>query len=138
MKTRFYKNVRWLEPFFAKTKGLLPLHKVELVMGFQVPLDRCEIINGRCLKDDQGRCTITLRIMNQVWRVNMNSTFTGVKHTRRSIYSILCDFAHELAHVKHWDHTPEHWELECRITRRFISELKRREITNVDNWRRPK
>ena len=36
---------------------------------------------------------------------------------------MLGDFAHELAHVVHWEHTPEHWELECLIQMRFTAHL---------------
>ena len=135
MKTRFHKTVKWLEPFFQKAKGLVPLHKVHVVKGFVIPLGKIECIDGQMTKYEGGKIVITLRTHNQIQRANQNGTNTSYIHKRRMICDILLTFAHELAHLKEWEHTPEHWELECKIIRRFISELKRRDIKDVTTRR---
>jgi hypothetical protein len=38
---------------------------------------------------------------------------------------ILRSLAHELAHICHWRHTPEHNELECRLLISFMRRLKK-------------
>jgi predicted metal-dependent hydrolase len=32
--------------------------------------------------------------------------------------------AHELAHLEHWDHTPDHKHLECILMSAFMTRLK--------------
>ena len=36
----------------------------------------------------------------------------------------LCFLAHELAHLRHWDHTPDHKSLEVIISQVFMNKLK--------------
>jgi len=38
---------------------------------------------------------------------------------------MLVHLAHELAHLVHEDHTPEHKKLECKLIRLFMSRLKK-------------
>jgi len=135
--TKFNKDVAWLEPFFLKAKGLVPIQKITKIRGFSVPLDKIECIDGQMTKYlPGGPIVITLRTHNQLHRANQNGTNTAYRHKRRMICDMLLTLAHELAHLKHWEHTPEHWELECKIVRRFISELKRQGIKDVTT-RRP-
>jgi hypothetical protein len=136
-KTKFNKNVAWLEPFFAKAKGLVPIHKVSAIKGFSVPLEKTECVDGQMTKHEDGYIVITLRTHNQILRANQNGTNTAYRHKRRMICDVLLVLAHELAHLKYWEHTPEHWELECKIIRRFISELKRRGVKDITT-RKPK
>jgi len=37
---------------------------------------------------------------------------------------VLITLAHELAHLKHWEHTPEHFKLQTQILARFAKVLK--------------
>lgn len=136
METKYYKHVKWLEPFIQKAKGLAPIHKLSIVKGFSIPFSLGqEMTNASCITFDHKTYTLAVRTHNQVFQLNKNGTFSGKKHMRRPIYDILGDVAHELAHLVCWEHAPEHWELECKIQRRFISELKRRGVTDVTTRR---
>ena len=137
MKTKFHKNVTWLEPFFQAAKGLVPLHKIKIIKGFSVAYSvGLEVTGASCSTETARSFTIAIRTHNQNFRRNDNGTFSPKRHKRRYIYDILGDFAHELAHVVEWDHTPEHWLLECKIQRRFISKLKDYDLKEVTT-RRP-
>ena len=40
-----------------------------------------------------------------------------------TLIELLCTLAHELAHIKHWQHTPHHKMLENHLTTLFMQKL---------------
>lgn len=46
------------------------------------------------------------------------------KIKKYSTIDLLSTLAHELAHLEHWDHTPDHKHLECVILQVFMVQLK--------------
>ena len=46
-----------------------------------------------------------------------------VKYRPYTALELLCTLAHELAHIKHWDHTCHHKMLENHITTIFMQKL---------------
>lgn len=138
MDTQFYKTVAWLEPFLYATAGLIPISKIKVVKGFSVPYSvGFEVTGASCSTDTHRSYTISIRTHSQMFKRNANGTFSPKRHRRRYIYDILGDFAHELAHVVHWEHTLEHWLLECKLQRRFISKLREYGVPEV-TLRNPK
>jgi len=132
MKAKFYKNVVWLEPFFYTAKGLVPLSKVRTIRGYSVSyVTGHEATNASCVTETSRTFDINILTHHQRFQINDNGTYSPKRHRRRIAYDMLGDFAHELAHVVHWEHTPEHWLLECKIQRRFISLIKKWEVTEV-------
>lgn len=79
-----------------------------------------------------GRPNTRNKIYGQLWTYKNGSKRMSLyvnyfRKNKKKYYStidILCTFAHELAHLNHWDHTPEHKILEATLTTLFMSKLK--------------
>lgn len=79
-----------------------------------------------------GRPNTKNQIYGQLWTYKNGSKRMSLyvnyfKKDKKKYYStidILCTLAHELAHLEHWDHTPEHKILECTLITMFMGKLK--------------
>jgi hypothetical protein len=115
--TKFFNNVKWLEPFFNSAKGLVPLEKVKYVKGYKV-VDKNARNFGGLLRKNYKSYNITLKIFD----ANDREEFIAV---------ILDTLAHELAHVVHWEHTPDHLKLQAKILVRFATVAKQLDIEDT-------
>jgi len=68
----------------------------------------------------RGKYSISIQTRRKVHE--LDGTYK-VRHFTR--IELLCTLAHELAHLLDLDHTPDHKELECRITGIFMRKLKK-------------
>lgn len=119
--TKFSKGVAWLEPFYKEVEHFLPKRKkIIAVKGYS----RREGQNGSlgcALTDSKEReYTITL----QAWTI----IYSG-KRVPYMAYYMLEVFAHEIAHVVHWDHEHKHMELSSKILRKFARKAKRDKLS---------
>jgi hypothetical protein len=130
---KFSKNVEWLRPFADKAANLIPLKKLVQVKGYRVPLENLAQIEGQCVtRDNHKSHIITLRIFkNEQKKVGYNK-FTAYKQSRSRVSTILETFAHELAHIKHWEHNPAHWKLQAQIQMRFASLLQSWDVQDIE------
>ena len=112
MGVRLYKEVLWLAPYLQAARGLVSTRGLTKVMGYQVAADSDEVVYGRLWKYEDGRRVITVA--------------TRLPDGKRIRFAdVLQVFAHELAHLKYWEHTPKHWELENKIAARFARVAER-------------
>jgi hypothetical protein len=118
--TKLTKDVRWLEPYLRSASRLVPTHRLKAIRGFTVRAEE-DFHFGRILTPDFKSFTMTLALREQV----------GRRVSPRYIVDILQTFAHELAHLKHWEHTPEHWALEAKIAARFAKVAKRLKLPDM-------
>ena len=135
---KYQTDVLWLKPFVDSTKDLIPLKQLQTVSGFKVTLGKLEQSDGNCLKC--GRYyDITLRTWQQVFSDDKECGHPyAFKHKRVWLSTLLTALAHELAHLRHWDHDIKHFELQSKILRRFVRVLKNKEVTNTYTTRRIK
>jgi len=120
---KYTKNVRWLQPFVESTASLVPLKNLKSIRGYRVPKGKQERAYGS-LTDDSGVYSMALRLQSVPKKKSdpyVDSTLSGV---------LEC-LAHELAHLVHWQHTVEHFELQARILLRFCSILTQEKIDDT-------
>lgn len=122
---KYQQQVAWLEPFVKVSRGLVPLHKLRQVRGYRIPLGKREFTDGTCLTTNFKCFHINVKTHYQNMQHAGNNRLYADSHTPLPIYDVLNTLAHELAHLKEWDHTPAHWRLENRILRRFIRILEK-------------
>jgi hypothetical protein len=102
----------WLEPFVKSVAHLVPLHRINRIRGYSVPIDKGELQDAAItLPDKKRKYNINIRIKNNDY----------IKGKQRNAYTaqILSHLSHELAHIKHWDHSPKHLMLEAKILLKF-------------------
>jgi len=124
----FDPSVRWLEPFYKSAQDLVR-GNLRRIKGYRVPLDkehRCEAQITHYTEGSKSWYVISLA--THVHKIDKGWKKDSIKIAGY----LLRDFAHELAHTRHFEHTVKHFALECRIERRFIRVLKEFKITNTD------
>lgn len=110
------KNMQWAEPYIEFVRHQVNLDKVLEVKGYEVPKGRkCQVL-GRC--HPKGRkYTITMMLAEQGTPVTMNNALETL--------------AHELAHVKEWEHSPKHLELTANILADFARVAEVEEVKDL-------
>lgn len=124
MSIKYSKNVLWLKPFVSLTKNLVPLNKVKSIKGYKVKKGCLERAYGSTVRDSEGKYSVNLKIYD----LKENKQ----KYKGSMVSTILDTLAHELAHTKTgFDHTPEHYELTCRIALKFSKILEKNGIMDT-------
>lgn len=117
------KELEWVRDYVYSAKHILPhlkqLKRISIRKANKKHIMRC---HGSCNKyADSSHFRITLY-------VNYSSVDCYeplvVKIYHYSKIDILRFLAHELAHLEHWDHTPDRMFLECSILSIFMTKLK--------------
>jgi hypothetical protein len=126
MRTKFTKPVEWLVPFYDSVLDLVPADRILKIYNYRVPLSKTEHYDGLCHKYTGTK-----------W-FDIALPLDGHVHSKRKRYeplemqAILANFAHELAHTVHWEHTAEHFELTALIMLRFYYVMKQIGIIDTD------
>ena len=106
----------WMAPFILAAKGLVPITKLRGVEGYKTRGVGQDFTQGCTTLYDNGLYTISLA-------THIRSA--GDKYTKRNVGMCLEVLSHELSHLKTLEHTPERWELELQISKRFAKLLKK-------------
>lgn len=106
----------WSLPFIHAAGDLVPLDKIKDVSGYSLRQPRSpweQPDYALCVKHGKK---FAVRIRLTSWEDNKTKS-----PVRRPMYLaiVLDSLAHELAHVVHWDHTPQHLALQSDILKRF-------------------
>ena len=126
MKTRIHKQLEWIRPFLLSVQDIINLERLSWVKGYKVQLN----------KQDHGYATILRSNNNKVFNINIK-TARNLKvnnkktHCPEYLEIFLLTLAHELAHIHHWEHTPEHFELQVKVLRRFSKVLKQLNVKDT-------
>ncbi len=120
---KYTKNALWLKPFVDEAHKLVSLNKITSIRGYKVRLGLEEQAYASVLRKN-GKYSINIRMYDLV---------DGYTRHLPSRYSMILDaLAHELAHVEAgFDHTPEHYELTCRIALIFSLILRKHDIVDT-------
>lgn len=118
------KRLEWLYPYLDAVEDVIPRFKkmesIRTIRSSKTKRDRT--MGELCLEN--GTYTLKLRAQYQHLTFGSKLSKVDVKLCKLSKIDILCTLAHELAHMYHWDHTPEHKLLECQLLTIFMYKLK--------------
>jgi len=120
---KYLKGTGFLEPYVNSAKTVVPLKKLVRLRAYKVPLTKTIQTDGWCNHLGNGKYEISLRL----WGRNNRSTRHETIFWEEALHSL----AHELAHLKEWDHTPEHYELQARIMLKFTRILREQEVPDI-------
>jgi hypothetical protein len=117
----FVTELQWLLPYYERVKHKLGDHELVKVYPVYLHDDKVNRYFGQCTTTDDY--TYQIGLYTQYWKIQKLYPFVRVRRPLSTI-DILHTFAHELAHIAHWEHTPEHKRLECQIMSMFCTQLK--------------
>jgi hypothetical protein len=110
------KNLEWLRPYIESVEYLLPkLKKLKRISSKTGNKERWQHSHGLITYFD-----------NKSYRITFYITYHSMSDDKIKQYNtkdLLHFLAHELAHLEHWDHTPQHTLLECTIMSAFMNKL---------------
>lgn len=119
---KYTKNVLWLKPFVESAKDLVPLERLYGIKGYKVSKHLEETTYGSLTQyGREKRLHMAIRIME----IKKKPKTKRKEHKKGRCETILLTLAHELAHLVHWEHVPEHFELQGRLVVKFYSVLKK-------------
>lgn len=118
------KSAEWMLPFIEAVKPLVPKIRYLNSIEFKKPkLNTIKPSHGTTLYDKWSQryeIVIYSHYSKILKRKPMKLTYVEYS----LIESLEC-LAHELAHLRHFNHTPAHKILECKIKTRFMQMLKK-------------
>jgi hypothetical protein len=111
------KEYEWMSDYIDSVSHLLPkikkLKKISLKKGNRERWQHCHGLITYHNKQD--------------YRITLYRTYHDMISDKIKPYTtidLLQYLAHELAHLEHWDHTPDHKHLECILMSAFMTRLK--------------
>jgi len=128
----FSPELEWLDEYLSLAHTVIPkttrLKKVKLVSPQTGKLCR---VMGMITQQINGHYTMSLYMKyTSVVRLYPKPKVVLKKY---STIDILCIFAHELAHLEHWFHTPQHKMLEVKLTLLFMAKLSEKGYISEEN-----
>jgi hypothetical protein len=116
-KLAIVKEWEWMHEYIDTVSHLLPRIK---------QLKRISLKKGN--KERWQHCHGLITYMDhKSYRITLYKTYHDFPSDTIRPYStidLLQYLAHELAHLEHWDHTPDHKQLECILMGIFMTKLK--------------
>jgi hypothetical protein len=109
------KSLKWLEPYIEDIKPILPEHKLLKRIVARSPkgnTNEVQRIHAICHKFQNG--TFQIGLMLTVQRVKRYKP-VEISMENYSKLALLYYFAHELSHLRYWEHSPSRVILECRL-----------------------
>lgn len=118
------KRLKFLIPYLNKDVGkLVNLKKLKAIKTYTIPLNKFDDSDGAIIRYDTNHYVITLRITKNNY---LNQT-----QSLEYLYNILEALAHEISHLKHWNHTPDHYVLTNKIGTLFGKMLKKQGVKDT-------
>lgn len=111
------KELEWMRGYIESVSHLLPkLKQLKKISSMKGNKERWQHCHGLITYFDKKSFRITLY-------TSYHAQFTD-RILPYSTIDLLQYLAHELAHLEHWDHTPDHKQLECIVLTLFMTRLK--------------
>lgn len=126
-KLKFSSDFDWFRPYVKKVKHIVPLEQLEKIISVRPRTDQIQHGYAQLVTEYHGNGHVKRRY------ISINTHYCklmSLKPLKRkalpfSKIDLLESLAHELAHLTHHDHTPDHKKLECRIKSIFMTQLER-------------
>jgi predicted metal-dependent hydrolase len=110
------KELEWMRSYIESVTHLLPkIKQLKKISSRRGSKEYWQHFHGLITYFDKKSFRITLYI-------TYHDTLAD-KIKNYSTLDVLQYLAHELAHLEHWDHTPQHKQLECIIMSIFMTKL---------------
>lgn len=120
-KIKYSKDLQWLSPFVDSVHHLVPIHVLDKVKSFRVPVGKIEQTDASIVLL-HGRYNMTVRAYSQYGKI----------HKANTVEHVLICVAHELAHIVHFhNHGQEFAELMSLIFSIFVSNLRTYGIPDI-------
>ena len=132
-KIRYKRNAHWLKPYVSSVAHLVPVHRVTEIIGFKVPLNKRDNTSAQITMFGNGSCKITINLFNHAIVSLGNQKFKKIFFRHENIETVLMALAHELAHLKVWEHTPAHLELTAKILRVFAKTAAKQNVLDTSH-----
>jgi hypothetical protein len=111
------KRLLWMKEYIESAAHLLPhlkqLKRISTKVGNKERWQHC---HGLITYADHRSYRITLYVSYHSMLQDKIVDYTTI--------DLLTYLAHELAHLEHWNHSPDHKQLECIILGIFMTKLK--------------
>lgn len=122
MSVKIAERLSWLEEYVSLAQTMVPkvkkLRSIKLLSPQEKKINR---VYGQIVKYPEGHYIMSLYIEhNKVARLYPKPVLKTYQYSKVDILGTL---AHELAHLEHWDHTPQHKMLEAKLTMLFMAKL---------------
>ena len=118
------KPAQWLMPFIENVQILVPkMRHVDLLTLRKPPKDKITRTHGSTNYNEKTK-KYNIIVHTHFCRMESASSEKFVFSKFSPIETLEC-LAHEIAHIYHWEHSPKHKLLECKIKSRFMRKLER-------------
>lgn len=116
-KLAIVKELEWMRDYISSVTHILPhIKQLKRISSKKGNKERFQHCHGLITYFDKKSYRMTLYV---TWHDTIKD-----KIVPYSTIDLLKYLAHELAHLEHWDHTPDHTSLEAIITGIFMVKLK--------------
>lgn len=120
------EQLEWIRPYLVDVEHLVPIKHLRRVTAKKPRKDftQNQLCHGMITR--YARYKRDFKITLYTYFIDITKIHPEV-HMRLRPYSkidTLCFLAHELSHMVHWDHTPQHKSLEAELTHLFMIRLR--------------
>jgi len=130
---KFSPKLEWLRDMTATAHDLVPLDRLFEVQGRRPNMKKDIISLATCHVKGDG-FKIVINTHRNCKKKLRDGVFVQHKQKEHYFISILENYAHELAHLKIWEHTIDHAKLTNKIFDRFLSYWKRQSAEIKDYY----
>ena len=120
------KELGWMKDYIPLVSHLLPkLKQLKKITTKKGNRERWQHCHGLITYYDK-----------KSFRITLYTTYHSIMSDKIIPYTtidLLQYLAHELAHLEHWNHTPQHKQLECMIMSIFMTKLSQDGYTSEED-----
>lgn len=118
------KELEWVREYVQAVQHLLPeLKRLKRISAKKAHKDYVQRVHATCWEYYADHKSYKINLYVSKSSVSSLRPLK-IKLSRYSTMELLMNLAHELAHLRHWEHTPDHKSLECSIALVFMNMLK--------------
>jgi hypothetical protein len=118
------RELEWLRDYVHAIEPMLPeVKRLKRISGKKAHKDYVQRVHATCWEYYADKKSYKINLYTSKSSVSSLRPLK-MKLSKYSTMEILMNLAHELAHLRHWDHTPDHKILECSIALVFMNLLK--------------
>jgi hypothetical protein len=135
MKTRFSSNLQWMTVFLPLARKYVNIDQIRAIKGYKIPLSKNPDQDAGCTYCGDGTYIITISTHKHEIKTRLK-TRNKYKYTTRTLYEMLDDLAHELAHIPTWRKRAPHPPRQMNFTGRLMAQFAHKlELFGIkDTW----